>query len=219
MPTELHTLDFPPFQCLLSMPEGRPAEGGRFPLICFLHGYDEAAPTEVEEGLTRHGPLAEQSLAAGAGGFVVVAPQLGTAGDHWGRHADAVIELVESVQAAEPVDPQRCYLTGFSFGGNGVFDLALHRPEFWAALWAVDPTRAPERDPGLPVWLSSGEVSRRRAAAFSDVLHLQPPSTSPGQRVYEDGGLDHVGTAASAYADERIYDWLLRQRLRPDAGG
>lgn len=45
----------------------------------------------------------------------------------------------------------------FSFGANGVFDLARLQPDFWAALAA--------RDPALPGWLSFGEVARPRKAA------------------------------------------------------
>lgn len=31
--------------------------GGKRPLLCFLHGYDEAGPTDLHTGLLRHGPL------------------------------------------------------------------------------------------------------------------------------------------------------------------
>jgi hypothetical protein len=91
-----------------------------------------------------------------------------------------------------------------------VFDLALAQPGMWAALWAVDPTRVPEHDPGLPVWLSSGEISRRRQAGFTAALGLEPAGT--GDRIYTDQGMDHVGTATLAYQDERIYRWLLERR-------
>jgi hypothetical protein len=36
-----------------------------------------------------------------------------------------------------------------------------------------------------------------------------------GDRLWLDEDLDHVGAATSAYADERIYDWLLGKSLRP----
>jgi GNAT superfamily N-acetyltransferase len=128
-----------------------------------------------------------------------------------------VRRIVASVQAAHGGDPRRTYLTGFSFGGNGVFDLALAVPQRWTALWPVDPTRVPDRDPGLPVWLSIGAAARPRARAFVRALALEPargvPSTAlAGDRVYLDEGHDHVGSAASAYADARIYEWLLTRR-------
>lgn len=116
-------------------------------------------------------------------------------------------------------DSARSYLTGFSFGGNGVFDLALAQRELWAALWPVDPTRVPPADPGLPVWLSSGEVSRRGERGFVERLGLnQPAGAAPGGCVIVDRGQDHVGTATLAYADERIYDWLLARSAAAQPG-
>lgn len=98
---------------------------------------------------------------------------------------------------------QPCLVSSFSFGGNGVFDLALAQPWVWAALWSVDPTRPPARELGLPVWLSSGEISRRRRAEFMTALGRHR------DRLYTDAELDHVGTATQAYGDEQIYRWLL----------
>lgn len=194
---------------LLSLPAGAGADGA-LPVLCFLHGYDEGAPTPIRQALTRHGPLRPGNPPRVASEFIVVAPQLPTRGDLWFRYADAAAEVVREVQRAHGGDPARSYLTGFSFGGNGVFDLAVAQPGVWAALWPVDPTRVPTADPGLPVWLSSGEVSRYGERAFIQRLDLNPPEGAvPGDRVVVDQGQNHVGTATRAYADGRIYDWLL----------
>jgi poly(3-hydroxybutyrate) depolymerase len=192
---------------LLSLPPEAP---GRRPVLCFLHGLDEGAPTDMLVGLTRHGPLRPESSLRATPEFIVLAPQLPDRGDHWRLHARAVVEIVRQGQSHYQGDPRRTYLTGFSYGGNGVFDLALHERSLWAALWSVDPTRAPAQNPGLPVWLSSGQVSRFGGRRFMARLKLQPPGTPGGEdRVYLDEGFDHVGTATSAYQDDRIYAWLL----------
>jgi hypothetical protein len=74
----------------------------------------------------------------------------------------------------------------------------------------VDPTRLPAVDPGPPIWLSSGMISRLRADAYIRRLHLGPShDLGTAVRVYEDRGQDHVGTATLAYRDDRIYRWLL----------
>ena len=134
--------------------------GGPHPLLVFLHGYDEGAPTELRTGVTRHGPLRDR----GPREFIVLAPQMPVCGDLWINYADEVKALALSVPNT---DPSRCYLTGFSFGANGVFDLLLAQPDVWAAAWAVDPTRVPVRDPGVPLWLSIGALARRQKEAFS----------------------------------------------------
>jgi poly(3-hydroxybutyrate) depolymerase len=184
----------------------------RPPVLCFLHGYDEGPPTELVKAVTRHGPLRSRASRRTAN-FVVVAPQLPVRGDHWHRYAGAVHDIVD--QACERFDADRshAYLTGFSFGGNGVFDLAAAGGFRWAALWPVDPTRAP-RDPLTPpVWLSVGEVTRAGLPRFVRSMQLvEAKDVHPGARVYVDEGDDHVQAATRAYADDRIYDWLLEHR-------
>src|ERR1044072_7021136 len=77
---------------------GPPEDGGPpRPLLCFLHGYDEAAPVDVVGGVTRHGPLRPGSAGRARSAFIVVAPQLPSAGDVWHRYADAVGEIVDGV--------------------------------------------------------------------------------------------------------------------------
>ncbi|HEX2208772.1 MAG TPA: hypothetical protein VHG93_13925 [Longimicrobium sp.] len=201
-----------PLRYLLSLPPADSA--GPRPVLVFLHGYDEGAPMDIHRALTLHGPLRAGNPPVAREEFIVVAPQLPVRGDLWGGQADAVGGIVRRVQAEHGGDPARTYLTGFSFGGNGVFDLALALPGIWAALWAVDPTRVPRVDPALPVWLSSGAISRRIQMVFNATLRLMADGAGPpGDRVWTDQGVDHVGTATLAYGDERIYRWLLEKRL------
>lgn len=151
----------------------------------------------------------------------MIAPQLPFAGDIWHRYAGEVRAVIDAAVERHGGDARRRYLTGFSFGGNGVFDLALLQPDFWAALWPVDPTplwpvdptRVPSSDPGCPIWLSFGEVARQRKAAFIHALRLEPARPArQGERLYLDQGEDHVGSARRAYGDETIYSWLLGKR-------
>jgi predicted peptidase len=192
-----------------------PAAKAPGPLLCFLHGYGEAAPMAIERALKLHGPLAP-SAAAASRDFIVLAPQLPRPGDLWHRHADDLRAVIDEVRARHAVDTARMYLTGFSYGGNGVFDLGLAQPDLWAALWAVDPTRLPRAAPVQPLWLSAGAVARAQEQAFVRALALG----SDGERIWADEGKDHVGSARAAYGDEHIYRWLLRHvRQRTAAGG
>jgi hypothetical protein len=208
----VHVVDATPLRYLVSLPGRVPA-----PVLCFLHGYDEAAPAEITHVLALHSPLRADASAL-TREFIIVAPQLPTRGDHWYRYAGDVRDIVLQVQAEHGGDAGRTYLTGFSFGGNGVLDLGQEQADLWAALWPVDPTRVPRVDPGTPVWLSGGALSRRLEPGFVDSLGLQRAAAgAAGDRVLTDEGADHVGTAALAYADDRIYEWLLARRLRASA--
>jgi poly(3-hydroxybutyrate) depolymerase len=161
----------------------------RAPVLCFLHGYDEGAPAPLVEAVTRWGPLSANASPR-AHEFVIVAPQLAQRGDHWARHAEEVWEMAFDAARRFDGDRRALCLTGFSFGGNGVFDLAAARPEAWAALWAVDPTRRPASKPEAPL------------------------------RIDRNQGEGHTGCAVKAYGDASIYDWLLSAaRSRSDRSG
>lgn len=206
--TDLQLVNSHSLPYLLSLPATPPGQAK--PLLCFLHGYDEGAPLPIRDALTRHGPLRSGSAVRARAEFIVVAPQLPARGDLWHRHADAVQEIVREVQQAHGVDLERTYLTGFSFGGNGVFDLGLEQSELWRALWPVDPTRVPRHKPQQPVWVSGGEASRYREGGFRSMLGIGTGLSSDTDHcIYLDEGRNHVDTATFAYADDRIYHWLL----------
>lgn len=210
--------DEPPLRYLLSLPRGEPPKSG-WPMLCFLHGYDEAAPLDIHKALTRHGPLWLKANPRACREFIIVAPQLPTGGDIWYRHAADVHDIVDEVSQRYGGDVQRTYLSGFSFGGNGVFELAIDRPDRWAALWAVDPTRVPRQAIQPPVWLSIGDAARRSTSGFVRSLGLETieKGSPPGERVYLDQGADHVGSAQLAYSDARIYAWLLSHSCQEPA--
>ena len=197
-------LQFGALRCLLSVPLGVAPETG-WPVIVFLHGRDEAAPVPVAQALTRHGPLSPRASSVATSGFIVVAPQLpAPGGDVWAARSDLIVELAEEMVSAQRGDRSRLYLSGFSFGGNGVLDIGP-KTTFWAALWPVDPTRpvAPAGD--QPVWISGGDRSRARAKRLPGFVEPQPGA----RRVLHDAGLNHVETAARAYQDDAVYSWLL----------
>lgn len=199
---------------LLSMPAGtdRDAPGSPAPILIFLHGHDEGPPAEIYAGMTAYGPLKPGNAPIATRDFILAAPQLPARGDLWHAQSGNVRQIATYLQESCGGDPRRTYLTGFSYGGNGVFEIALDDPSVWTALWAVDPTRVPVAAPPNPIWFSSGEVSRRQAGAFRQRLRLPLPGTEEDDRVYLDEGLDHVLTAYSAYKSDRTYAWLLSRR-------
>jgi len=208
-----------PLAHLISVPAAGPA-GGLRPVLCFLHGLREAAPMPIQQALTLHGPLNPDNLRRVADQFVIVAPQLpAPGGDVWRQRAAEIREIVEAARAQYHGDPDRTYLTGFSYGGNGVFDIAIVEPDLWAALWSVGPTRPPDRDLPCPLWLCLGEASRGKCEDFIRAINNLREINS-GEAIpkddfaYEDRGQDHVGTARVAYREDRIYGWLLNRSQR-----
>jgi len=202
-------------RCLISVPSTHASSATLWPLLCFLHGKGEAAPLDIEVALTRHGPLSPASAQEATDHFVIVAPQLPLpGGDVWRSNVREVQQVVDGAALEYRGDPARLYLTGFSYGGNGVLDLApLMRP-VWAALWAVDPPRVPQGSAGRPVWLSAGPYARSQRETFARALGVRDLSGAPtGDYVYRDADLGHVETARQAYADSAPYQWLLDRSL------
>jgi predicted peptidase len=199
----VNVLQYGAFECLVSQLAGV----GPWPVLCFLHGSQEAAPAPIVKALTSHGPLRTGSSPLATTSFIVVAPQLPPPGGNvWAAYA---VALQDAVRAVPNSDAGARYLSGFSFGANGVLNIGRRQPGFWAALWAVDPTEALAAPSPRPLWLSAGQYSRPREAAFRQAL----AGTAADFFVYEDRGLDHVGTATSAFADDAVYSWLLNRRL------
>ena len=134
----------------------------RPPVLCFLHGHDEGAPAPVLEALTRYGPL-HANASARAEEFLVLAPQLPQRGDHWLRYAEEVWEMAFDAARRFDGDRRALCLTGVSFGGSAVFDLAAARPDGWAALWSVNPTREPPVKLEAPLRIDRGDAYAQSA--------------------------------------------------------
>jgi len=205
----------------ISLPSGYSANPIKsWPVLCFLHGTGECGQAEdsdndIEEALTRHGPLKDSgSSQKEKDGFILVLPQLpcppgkDKVDDVWRQYAKNVKEIVTSVQKDYGGDKEKTYLTGFSYGGNGVFDIAMEQKDFWAALWPVDPTLLPENKPECPVWL----IWRfQNDLGFDEVEidELQEENPIPkGKFLYTHSKKDHVHTASFAYSRPEFYKWL-----------
>ena len=188
------------------------------PVLCFLHGNGEhAGNMPIEQALAMHGPLKDDDLtrAALAGRFWVVVPQLAAPGGNvWGAYADDVVAIVESVGRVYGADPQRTYLTGFSYGGNGVFTVAARRPSPWAALLSVDPPLKPLPRTQHPLWLALGDRARTEAAALQRLGFAAANEVdNSADHIFIDYGEGHTETATLTYRDERVYNWLLSRCL------
>lgn len=131
------------------------------------------------------------------------------------KYADEVRQIAKDIQERYLGDPDRTYMTGFSFGGRGVLDLAFMQPDFWAALWAVDPVGVPIGNThNRPLWISFGEVSRPLEERYINTFSLVPADGEMRENfVYQDLGQDHLKTANLSYMEKRIYSWLLSKRL------
>lgn len=191
-----------------------------WPLILFLHGSGERGGDLAlveREGLPR-------MLAGGLElPCLVAAPQCPADSD-WELQADALLALLDDLQARYPVDARRLYLTGLSMGGRGTWLLALLQPERFAAAVPVcgrrpGPLRPGEIPPALarlPIWAFHGARDAVVPATETEaiVAGLRAAGGDVRCTIYADAGHD---SWTAAYAEPELVSWLFAQR-RPDAG-
>ena len=101
------------------------------PLLVFLHGVGESKSKSVFDIklVLKHGPWYNPA----ADRFCILAPQC----PHefiWSTLCQPITALIYHIQRHFPVDRNRCYLTGLSMGAFGIWSLAVHRPNLFAAL-------------------------------------------------------------------------------------
>ena len=126
--------------------------------------------------------------------------------------------LMDSIAAAYRIDTDRTYLTGFSYGGTQVWQIAEQLPSRFAAIVPVsgratpDPAKSALILAHTPAYISCGEIDfffpgqcakmheALLAAGHSDLVFRPVP------------GGNHFSYCA-IYTDPEFYTWLFSKRL------
>lgn len=204
-------------------------EGQKYPLILFLHGAGERGTDNLKQLAYLPQQMAQTRYRERFPCYVL-APQCAE-NQRWvevdwtqaeshiapempSRQMQLVLRILEKTLAEEAVDPNRIYLTGLSMGGYGTWDLAVRKPNLFAA---IGPICGGADNSGLatltalPIWVTHGDadpvvpVQRSRTA----VEALQKAGARP---VYvELSGVSH-NSWTPAYSDnDGLVPWLFRQ--------
>ncbi|MNI33038.1 esterase [compost metagenome] len=186
------------------------ASDKKWPFILFLHGiHRRGSDIQLLDG---YGLTAMAESTKGFE-FLVAAPQCPSF-SNWPMQRDAVIALVYEVATLHKVDAERIYLTGFSMGGNGAWDLAAHYPDLFAAVVPLAGYYDPElahllKD--MPVWTFHGDqddiVSPKNTEAMVDALQQ-----SGGNVTYTSLPDRKHPIMEDAYGNPALYQWLLSHK-------
>jgi predicted peptidase len=206
-----------PLNYLLFMPQATSAaENGRYPLILSLHGIGERG--NDLRALKKDG-LPKLLDGFGSFPFIVVSPQCAVSTEWYYDRTDTLVDqLLRIVVQRYPVDTMRIYMTGYSMGGIGAWDMAIRHPSWFAAVMPIAARREPGWNPcpmsGIPVWAFHG--------ALDDVVPLAKGQdvvdafrTCAGAAtftVYPDAGHD---SWSRTYSTPEVFTWMLRQRRPP----
>lgn len=118
-------------------------DGNNHPLIVWLHGggesgykgilYNNVSQLKANRGAVTFATDEAQEIFRGA---YVLAPQVP---DEWSEHLIDTKELIDKIIADYQLDSDRIYVYGCSAGGYMALDLAVHNPNFFAAVVATCP--------------------------------------------------------------------------------
>jgi len=113
-------------------------DGVKYPLVVDLHGsgghevLDQLFNGEI--GVVGLDHVRDNTVLP----FYRVYPRLPTNGNNyatsWGGVADLVNKMIDDISATYSIDTNRIYLTGFSMGGYGTWDVAMKYPDKFAAI-------------------------------------------------------------------------------------
>ena len=182
-----------------------------WPLLIYLHG---TGGRTLFTHKTIH--IGMPGLQFVARNFVVVCPVCEWT---WKESpADWVLELVAALGAAKYIDDQRIYLTGFSMGAIGVWELAARDPEVFAAIVPV----AGHHKEELVDWIAMRLFDIPIWAIHSDCDRTSPLQHESALWSHFDGcpnfnksilaGFDHMQLFEEAFCQSLfLYEWLLQR--------
>lgn len=178
-----------------------------YPMVIYLHGKGNDVMTPEEPGNAN--AFADESNNT----CLVIAPQCPDVG--WnGAKPEMVFKIIDDLLATFPIDQKRIYLTGYSMGAFGTFELLAQRPELFAAGVTVAGGASPknaEKLKDIPIWAFHGDADEAVKVEASRNI-VEAIKKLDGKIKYtEIPGGDH-GIANQVYANKEMHQWLFEQK-------
>ncbi len=179
-----------------------------FPLFLFLHGIKKrGVDLSLLDG---YGLLNVAEQTAGFS-YIVAAPQC-PADTYWPENRMTVMELLDEVIRNYRVDQSRIYLTGFSMGGNGVWDLAAKTKGIFAAAVPIAgwyETSEVGHLTSTPIWVFHGEDDDIVPISASESMVNAIMGIGGEPKFTRYPGLDHSHSVMiETYTNPELYIWL-----------
>ena len=194
---------------LLYLPAGYEESSADWPLLVFLHG---GRGLGVDPARILKYPIPKMIERGEEVPFIVLAPQC-PEGSTW-TEVDGLMGSIDQIIDAHRVDRGRVYLTGQSYGGEGVWYAASRHPGRFAAIapisGAADPAWA-ERLTETPAWVFHGALDRTVPVRHSDRMVAALEKRGGTVRYSRFGDRGHEPPTDEELAE--LFAWLLEHRL------
>ncbi|HSC54958.1 MAG TPA: prolyl oligopeptidase family serine peptidase [Phnomibacter sp.] len=127
--------------------------------------------------------------------------------------ARAVLALIHQLLATKNIDPNRIYLSGYSMGGEGTFDLLSREPALFACgvpLASVADTSKAWIIRHIPIWAFHGSDDKVNDPKYSRMMIKAIKSKGGHPRYTEIQGVGH-DCRNEAYLKEKLWAWVFEQ--------
>ena len=199
-----------------------------YPLILFLHGSGQDLNDDQPVPATANAFVNTAEFRARYSA-IIVAPQCPGSSDYkkcnWGAinadsgsQEDKAVQLVQAVERAYHVDSQRVYVTGFSLGGIGAWDMIIRFNQLFTAALPISGGSYHSSDCQetnllhTPVWAVHG--SDDNIVPPTDDRKMYACLNALGGKLMNYTEYQGVGHDAwtRAYGDDTYFAWLFSQR-------
>jgi len=193
----------------------------RYPCIVAMHG--GAGPEhQISWWAGPYNPALKMRLGqASRHGYVVIAPEWkqSSRNEYQFTMAEhhAVLASLRDAMLRFSIDSDQVFLTGYSHGANGAWDIALSHPDIWAGMALFSPnglkyvTKYWPNAKGLPMYFIFGELDN--SMLVSNALHLDRYLNQPG---FDCTVVEYIGRGHEQFGDEiqRVFEWMNKPANR-----
>ncbi|OMD42316.1 hypothetical protein BSK56_25820 [Paenibacillus borealis] len=196
----------------LWIPEGYSEEEVKeWPLLLFLHGSNKRGnDPEVLSNYGLHKAANDQLDFP----FFVISPHCPDHTD-WVAERGQVLKLIHETADSYQIDRTRIYGTGFSMGGEGIWDLSVQHPDLFAAVAPIagwyDKTQVRILK-NLPIWNFHGEEDLIIPIERSEEL-VQALEQIGGNIIFTKYPGEGHNIIDLTYSNRDLFKWLLSHRV------
>lgn len=193
---------------LLYTPDDYASSQQAFPLVVWLHGGDQGG-SDIEK--VRTSGLPKMIEDGKKFPFLVLSPQ--NPSEELLYPIEKVAAALDEVVASHRVDKSRIYVVGYSRGGFGAWAMSEQYPETFAAF-------VPIAGGGNRHYLNrTNEKAAFWVFPISDsvILYERLKFLKRNARLSVLEEVDHSEVEAATLNDDKMWEWLLQQKLEPAA--
>ena len=202
---DFKTENFEGYQYLIKFPNGYKT-GEKYPVILFLHG---AGGRGEDINLVKDNPYFKLTAEYEDFPFITVAPQCTE--NTWFDMFERLKKFADMIFHEDYTDKERFYLMGVSMGGYGAWQLAMSKPEIFAAVIPIcggGMSWNAARLVNVPVWAFHGVLDH--LVSYNESVNLVNAVNANGGNAKLTSYPERKHDAwTPTYKNPEVFEWLL----------